>query len=132
MKIGDTEEVEKRTKADKEQSELEKKIWEEEKENTAARLKKLNEQVEQNGKDLKEALDNMPTAGALLLFEGIPNEFLTLAFLSVNPKRCGLFGLLDLRGGGRILPGLRKRSITPPNAFLEQQTESHMKAEVFS
>ena len=50
----------------------------------------------------------------------------------VNPKRCGLFGLLDMRGGGRILPGLRKRSITPPNAFLEQQTESHMKAEVFS
>ena len=35
-------------------------------------------------------------------------------------------------GGGRVLPGLRKRSITPLNAFLEQQTGSHMKAEVFS
>ena len=51
------------TKADKEQSELEKKKWEDEKEATAARLKKLNEEVEKNGKLLKEALDNMPTAG---------------------------------------------------------------------
>ena len=35
-------------------------------------------------------------------------------------------------GPGLILPGLRKRGLTPPNIILEQQTESHMKAEVFS
>jgi hypothetical protein len=51
------------TKADQEQEELEKKMWEDEKEATAARLKKLNKDVEQNGKLLKEALDNMPSAG---------------------------------------------------------------------
>ena len=62
-KIGDTETVEKMTKADQEQEELEKKMWEDEKEATAARLKKLNKDVEQNGKLLKEALDNMPSAG---------------------------------------------------------------------
>ena len=111
MKIGDTEEVERRTKADKEQSELEKKIWEEEKENTAARLKKLNEQVEQNGKDLKEALDNMPTAGALLLFEGIPNEFLTLAFLSVKYVCVG--------GGHCVFKWILRRHLKPtPNATI--------------
>ena len=48
-----------------------------------------------------------------------------------NPKRCGLFGLLDMRGG-LIQPILEKRTVTPPNFILEQQTESHMKAEVFS
>ena len=35
-------------------------------------------------------------------------------------------------GRGLILPGLRKRSLTPPNFIFEQQTESHMKAEVLS
>ena len=35
-------------------------------------------------------------------------------------------------GGGRILPILEKPSVTPPNFILEQQTVSHMKAEVFS
>ena len=59
------------TKADKEQSELEKKMLEDEKEATKARLKKLNKEVEENGKLLKDALDTMPTAGTLLLFEGI-------------------------------------------------------------
>ena len=48
-----------------------------------------------------------------------------------NPKRCGLFGLLDMRGG-LIQSILEKRTVTPPNFILEQQTESHMKAEVFS
>ena len=82
LKTGDTERVEKMTKANKEQSELEKKMWEDEKEATAARLKKLNEEVEQNGKLLKEALDNMPTAGTLLLFECIPEAFLS------SPSAC--------------------------------------------
>ena len=51
----------------------------------------------------------------------------------LNPNQCGLFGQLDMRGeGGGIPPGLRKRGLTPPNFILEQQTESHMKAEVFS
>ena len=50
-------------KADKEQKELEKKAYEEEKELTATRLKKLNKDVEENGKALKEALDKMPSAG---------------------------------------------------------------------
>ena len=49
----------------------------------------------------------------------------------VNPKRPGLFGQLDTRGG-LILPFLRKRSLTPPNFIFEQQTESHVKAEVLS
>ena len=49
----------------------------------------------------------------------------------VNPKRPGLFGQLDTRGG-RILPFLRKRSLTPLNLIFEQQTESHMKAVVLS
>ena len=35
-------------------------------------------------------------------------------------------------GGGLIQSILEKRSVTPPNFILEQQTESHMKAEVFS
>ena len=34
--------------------------------------------------------------------------------------------------GGLIQSILEKRSVTPPNFILEQQTESHMKAEVFS
>ena len=50
----------------------------------------------------------------------------------LNPKRCGLFGLLDMRGGGLIQPILEKRTVTPPNFILEQPTESHIKAEVFS
>ena len=50
---------------------------------------------------------------------------------NINPNQCGLFGLPDMRGG-LILPELRKRGLAPPNFILEQQTESHMKAEVFS
>ena len=42
-----------------------------------------------------------------------------------NPKSCGLFGQLDMQGI------LRKRSLTPPNFTLEQQTEYHMKADLF-
>ena len=50
---------------------------------------------------------------------------------SFNPKRPGLFGLPDTRGGAESAH-FGKRSLTPPNFILEQQTESHMKAEVFS
>ena len=67
-----------------------------------------------------------------MLFFHIYFQRLASYSVLINPKRCGLFGLLDMRVGGRILPGLRKHSITPSNAFLEQQTESLMKAEVFS
>ena len=49
-----------------------------------------------------------------------------------NPKSCGLFGQLDIQGGGLILPGLREHSLAPPKFISEQQTEFHMKAEVFS
>ena len=49
----------------------------------------------------------------------------------LNPKRPGLFGLPDTRGGAESAH-FGKRSLTPPNFILEQQTESHMKAEVFS
>ena len=49
-----------------------------------------------------------------------------------NPKRPGLFGLPNTRGGGPESAHFGKRSLTPPNFILEQQTESHMKAEVFS
>ena len=59
-------------------------------------------------------------------------DFKSRKFTNINPKRPGLFGLLDTRGGGRILPGLRKRSLTPLNFIFEQQTESHMKAKVLS
>ena len=38
-------------------------------------------------------------------------------FVFFNPKRCGLFGILDMI--------LRKRSLIPPNFILEQQTVSH-------
>ena len=41
-------------------------------------------------------------------------------------------GFWSVKYGGGILPILRKRSLTPPNFILEQQTVSHMKAEVFS
>ena len=51
---------------------------------------------------------------------------------AINPKRCGLFGLLDMRGGGLIQSILENRTVTPPNFILEQQTESYMKAEVFT
>ena len=50
----------------------------------------------------------------------------------LNPKAWGLFGQLDMREGGLIQSILEKRSQTPPNFILEQQTVSHMKAEVFS
>ena len=50
---------------------------------------------------------------------------------TLNPKRHGLFGLPDT-WGVVIQSILEKRSVTPPNFILEQQTESHMKAEVFS
>ena len=51
--------------------------------------------------------------------------------LHLNPKRHGLFGQLNT-WGERILPILEKRSVTPSNFTLEQQTVSYMKAEVFS
>ena len=44
--------------------------------------------------------------------------------LMFNPKRHGLFGLPDT-WGGLIQSILEKRSVTPPNFILEQQTESH-------
>ena len=48
-----------------------------------------------------------------------------------NPKRHGLFGQLNT-WGGLIQSIFEKGSVTPSNFILEQQTESHMKAEVFS
>ena len=63
LKVGDTEKVEKIVKADMEQTILEKVAFEEMKVITAARLKKLNKEVEENGKALKEAVDNVPGAG---------------------------------------------------------------------
>ena len=54
-------------------------------------------------------------------------------FDGFNPKRHGLFGQLNTWGGGGLIQSiLEKRSVTPPNFILEQQTVSHMKAEVFS
>ena len=49
----------------------------------------------------------------------------------LNPKRHGLFGQLNT-WGGLIQSILEKRSVTPLNFILEQQTVSHMKAEVFT
>ena len=50
-----------------------------------------------------------------------------------NPKRPGLLGLPNTRGGGGGAESAHfgKRSLTPPNFILEQQTESHMKADIF-
>ena len=48
----------------------------------------------------------------------------------INPKRDGLFGQLN-RWGGADSIHFGKRTVTPPNFILEQQTVSHMKAEVF-
>ena len=60
-------------------------------------------------------------------------DYISSSCLSLNPKRCGLFGQTNMQGGGEgILPILRKHSLTPPNFIFEQQTESHMKAEVLS
>ena len=53
-------------------------------------------------------------------------------FWSVNPKRHGLFGQLNTWGGGLNQSILEKRSVTPPDFILEQQTVYHIKAEVFS
>jgi len=55
-------------------------------------------------------------------------------FLSLLTLINAGFLVFQIRGGrgGLILPGLRKHSLTPPNFILEQQTESHMKVEVFS
>ena len=49
----------------------------------------------------------------------------------INPKRPGLFRLPDTRGGAESAH-FGKRSPTTPNFILGQQTECHMKAEVFS
>jgi hypothetical protein len=51
--------------------------------------------------------------------------------ISLNPKRCWLFGQLNMRGELRQ-DILRKHSLTPPNFILEQQKESHINADVFS
>ena len=48
----------------------------------------------------------------------------------LNPKRPGLFGLPNTRGGAESAH-FGKRSLTPPNFISEQQTESHMKADIF-
>jgi hypothetical protein len=72
--------------------------------------------------------------GSKFLFNN-PFSLIFIFFLTpipFNPKIHGLFGQLNTWGGGRILPFLEKRSVTPPNCILEQQTVSHMKAEVFS
>ena len=63
MKIGDTERVEEMTRNDKRQTDLEKKMWEAEKEKVAKRLRKYNEEVETHGEALRTALENMPGAG---------------------------------------------------------------------
>ena len=49
---------------------------------------------------------------------------------ALNLKRDGLFGQLN-RWGGADSIHFGKRNVTPPNFILEQQTVSHMKAEVF-
>ena len=40
-----------------------------------------------------------------------------------------LFGQLNMRGGGQILPFLR--ILTPPNFILKQQTECYIKAKIW-
>ena len=57
-------------------------------------------------------------------------NFELLYAIDFNPKRHGLFGLPDT-WGGLIQSILEKRSVTPPNFILEQQTESYMKADIF-
>ena len=43
------------------------------------------------------------------------------------------FLVFQIHGGGGLIQSiLEKRTVTPSNFILEQQTESHMKAEVFS
>ena len=53
-----------------------------------------------------------------------------------NPKRCGPFWSPRYAGGGGGGGGVDsthfgKHTVTPPNFIFEQQTVSHMKAEVF-
>ena len=59
----------------------------------------------------------------------ISRQWLLLIFLTL--KDMG-FLVSQIYGGGLIQSILEKGSVTPPNFILEQQTESHMKAEVFS
>jgi hypothetical protein len=60
-------------------------------------------------------------------------ECMLVLFIILTARVNGQMIRLVLRAeGGRILPILEKRSVTPPNFILEQQTVSHMKAEVFS
>ena len=54
-----------------------------------------------------------------------------MMFNSLTLKDMG-FLVSQIHGGGLIQSILEKHSVTPPNFILEQQTESHMKAEVFS
>ena len=56
---------------------------------------------------------------------------LTKENIALTLKDMG-FLVSQIHGGGLIQSILEKRSVTPPNFILEQQTESHMKAEVFS
>ena len=49
----------------------------------------------------------------------------------LTPKDPG-FLVFQIPGGGWKVPEMTKRSLAPPNFIFEQQTESHMKAEVFS
>ena len=75
---------------------------------------------------LVEAMQITTTKVLLFLQANLVKDFY------FNPKRHGLFGQLNTWGGGLIQSILEKRSVTPPNFILEQQTVSHMKAEVFS
>ena len=49
----------------------------------------------------------------------------------LNPKRHGLFGQLNTWGGVESTH-FGKHTVASPNFILEQQTVSHIKAEVFS
>ena len=56
------------------------------------------------------------------------NEFLESC---INPKRCGLFGQLRMRGGPKV-PSERWRSLDASISIQTKQTVLHMKADIFS
>ena len=58
-------------------------------------------------------------------------SYICLTNLKLTLKDPG-FLVFQIPGGGAESAHFGKRSLTPPNFTLEQQTESHMKAEVFS
>ena len=61
----------------------------------------------------------------------LPIRMYWFMYLNINPKRPGLFGQLDIRGGAAAAH-FRERRLELPNFHFCPQTVFHMKAGIFS